>query len=106
MNRLEHLLVILMEECDELSQDTAKALRFGVHEQRDLPTSNAQRMNQEYNDLAAVIGMINAEMHLQGGGAIFNNDADMARAKRKKVEKYLKYSEECGTLGPLTTPSR
>lgn len=93
MNRTEHLLVIMVEELAELQQQVTKALRFGVHEQRDLPTSNHDRIQAEYNDLAAVIEMLMEEGVLD----IYCDDARMA-AKREKVEKYLKYSDECGTL--------
>ena len=92
MNRLEQLLVICGEECSELHQETCKALRFGIHEQRDLPTSNHERMQKEYTDLLAMINMLNAE------GLALYYDATLVQAKREKVEKYLLYSKECGTL--------
>ena len=92
MNRLEHLLTILMEECCELAQDTAKAKRFGVNEQRDLPTSNRDRMEKEFNDVFAVIEMLKDE------GCILRLDPVAMELKKAKVEKYLKYSAECGTL--------
>lgn len=93
MNRLEHLLTILMEECCELAQDVAKAKRFGIHEQRDLPTSNCERIQKEFNDLLAIIDMLNGEFHLG-----LYRDVKLVKAKISKVEKYLKYSKECGTL--------
>lgn len=94
MNRLEHLLVITAEECSELAQETAKSLRFGVYEQRDLPTTNLERMQVEYNQLLAMIDMVNIELgfpHLQ-------RDEGIIEEKRAKVEKYLLYSKELGTL--------
>jgi NTP pyrophosphatase (non-canonical NTP hydrolase) len=94
MNRLEHLLTILCEECNELSQATTKALRFGVNEQRDLPTSNLERMQAELNDLAAMIEM------LQDEGLDLNISGVAKALKRRKVEQYLLYSKECGTLTP------
>lgn len=93
MKRLEMLLTILMEECNELAIDTSKAIRFGLDEQRDLPTSNRERMNKEYNDLIAVVDMINAEV-----GDVFRCNTEAMRKKQEKVEKYMKYSQECGTL--------
>ena len=92
MNRLEHLLVILMEECAEVAKETSKALRFGINEQRDLPTSNYERIQKEWSDLQAVIDMIGDE------GFPIIACIDEMDAKRAKVEKYLKYSIECGTL--------
>jgi len=84
MNRAEHLLVILGEECSELHQETCKALRFGVHEQRDLPTSNHDRIKKEFNDLLAMVDMLNDE-----GLNIYINPT-LIKKKREKVEKYLK----------------
>lgn len=99
MNRIEHLLTVLMEECCELAQDTSKAKRFGVHEQRDLSTSNHDRMQKEYNDLLAMIDMLNEEE-----GFDLHRDPKLIRFKRAKVEKYLLYSLECGTLDATLTP--
>jgi len=94
MNRLEHLLTILGEECSELHQETCKALRFGLDEQRDLPTSNIERMQREFNDLLAMIEMVN---DAYGDNVLFT-DYPLKDAKKLKVEKYLLYSKELGTL--------
>ena len=107
MNRKEHLLTILGEECSELHQELCKALRFGIWEQRDLPTSNSQRIFKEYNDLIAMVEMVNEvakETSFQeasvtvGDKGIMYRDEKMIQAKKKKVEKYLLYSKELGTL--------
>lgn len=92
MNRQEHLLVIFSEECSEVAQEVAKALRFGVNEQRDLPTSNLERIQKEFNQLMAMRDMLWDE------GVCIRDDQETRRAKRVKVEQYLKYSKECGTL--------
>lgn len=92
MNRLEHLLVIFSEECAEVAQETSKALRFGVDEQRDLPTSNLDRIQKEFNQLLAMREMLKNE------GVVIESDLIVQREKIEKVEKYLLYSEECGTL--------
>ena len=93
MNRGEHLLTILSEECAEVTQAATKAMRFGMHEQRDLPTSNYDRLNEEINDLYAVIEMVEHAFDIG-----LERNGEMINAKQEKVEKYLKYSEECGTL--------
>jgi len=92
MNRLDHLLVIFAEECSELAQETSKALRFGIDEQRDLPTSNRERMSYEFSQLIAMKGMLEAE------GILIPCDTDIMREKQEKVEKYLLYSAELGRL--------
>ena len=94
MNRKEHLLTILGEECSELHQEISKALRFGMYEQRDLPTSNVERIQKEFNDVIALVEMIN-DFYQEN---IFCTDFDLIKAKTEKVEKYLLYSKELGTL--------
>jgi len=96
MNRLEHLMCIFREECSEVSQEVSKAMRFGLFEQRDLPTSNAERINKEFNDLLAMVEMLKDESPPLRLG----RNQEMIDAKKEKVEKYLIYSAECGTLNP------
>lgn len=92
MNRMEHLLVIMMEECAELQKELSKALRFGIDEQRDLPTSNYERICAEFSDFEGVRELLKRE------GRPITADLNQVSQKIHKVEKYLKYSEECGTL--------
>lgn len=97
MNRTEHLLTILAEECAEVAKNATKALRFGLTDHEPgLHESNAERIMYEYHDLQAVIVM------LQGHGLLpvvpDEIIVDRVRAKCAKVEKYLLYSAKCGTL--------
>lgn len=92
MNRLEHLMTILSEECGEVVQATTKAMRFGLEEGRDIQTTNAARMRSEINDLIAMVEMLEME------GIDLSPDYDARAEKKAKVEKYLLYSVECGTL--------
>ena len=94
MNRLEHLLTILTEECAEVQQAVTKALRFGLNEGRDIDCTNAERLRQELNDLIASVEMLVAE------GVNLSADPVAKEMKKRKVEKYLLYSAECGTLEP------
>ena len=90
MTREEHLLDILIEECAEVIQRTTKAKRFGLTEvQPEQSLSNLQRIVYELNDIAAV-----ADMLTQGSWM----DERMIDAKRTKIEHFLEYSKECGTL--------
>lgn len=93
MNRGEHLITILIEECAEVIQASTKAKRFGMHEQRDLPTSNYDRLLLEVNDIYGVIEMVEHAYNID-----LSRRRDLIEAKQRKVERYLKYSEECGTL--------
>ena len=86
MKRLDHLLVILMEECAEVQKEAAKALRFGLH------PDNVLRLNNELNDLVAMVEMVTDE-----GVDLAPCDLKIRR-KREKVEKFLMFSREVGTL--------
>ena len=96
MNRGEHLLTILSEECAEVTQAATKALRFGMHEQRDLPTSNYDRLKAEINDFYAVVEMVEHCFDVD-----LERNQEQINAKQEKVEKYLRYSFQCGTLSPI-----
>jgi len=95
MTRQEQLLVILMEECAEVSQRASKALRFGLTDpagtEPGQPYTNQDRLLMEINDLYAVIDMT------------FNNRGSylspmLIQDKKEKVEKYLKLSKKLGLL--------
>lgn len=94
MNRKEHLLTILSEECMEIGKECTKALRFGTEDHHPTQTgTNAQKINNEYNDLLAVISMLNDEGYLN-----ITIDNEKISNKKDKIEKYLLYSLERGTL--------
>jgi hypothetical protein len=100
MNRQEHLMTIAMEECAEVAQRISKALRFGMEEvQPGQGLTNRDRIRQEYSDLASALEML-------GIGAPLGKWMD---EKRAKVETFLRYSEQCGTLkgeSPRPAPDR
>ncbi len=98
MNRQEHLLTIAAEECAEVAQRIAKALRFGMEQVQedadDQPQenperlTNAQRIVREYNDLKAMMEMLDLDISLP----------EQRDRKKVKVLRYLQRSERCGTL--------
>lgn len=93
MNRTEHLLTILAEECTEVAQRCTKALRFTLDEvQPGQELSNAQRIVDEIDDVLGVFGMLRA------GGLLPPTSHDRQEAKKAKVEQYLKLSEAWGAL--------
>lgn len=94
MTRTEHLLSILAEECAEVAQRTTKAMRFGLTEiQPGQEQSNAERIMAEYHDLMAVVEM------LQDAGELPKfYSVSKIMAKQAKVEHYLKFSDNCGTV--------
>jgi NTP pyrophosphatase (non-canonical NTP hydrolase) len=94
MNRQEHLLTILAEECAEVAQRASKALRFGLGEvQPGQSLTNAERIVGELTDLFSVVSMLVDEEHINLCGS-----AAAEQAKRAKVEKFLQLSEQLGTL--------
>jgi hypothetical protein len=91
MNREEHLLVILAEECAEVAKETSKALRFGMYEiMPGQPLSNRERILRELNDLWAFVEMLD----------LAHVSREEIQDKKVKVAKYMRYAEQCGTLQP------
>jgi hypothetical protein len=101
MNKKEHYLTILAEECSEvaicanrLAQRVTKALRFGVDEiQPGQLLSNAERIAQELNDL---IGSV--EMLIDDGILDWQVNRDAVEAKKEKIKYFLERSKEYDTL--------
>jgi hypothetical protein len=59
MNRIEHLLVCVTEECAEIAQAADKALRFGLEDgSPERQSTNAEDIVKEYSDLVALIRML------------------------------------------------
>ncbi len=96
MNRTEHLLSCLAEECAEVAQRVSKALRFGLDEvQPGQDFTNAQRIGQEFHDLLAVVEMLEDE-----GALDRPTDTHAIERKKAKVLSFMEYAEQCGTLTP------
>jgi hypothetical protein len=94
MNRKEHLLAIVAEECNEVGQRAHKAMRFGINEVQDGQNlDNAARLIYEFNDLVGVMRMLHNEGHIP-----YPFDGKMQDAKIAKVEQFLLLSKEMGTL--------
>ena len=99
MTRDEHLMVIAMEECHEVAQRLSKALRFGMEEvQPGQHMTNRERVTVEVADLRAMFDMLGID-----------DDSPfvhrLALEKRAKVEHFLNYSAECGTLAGDPAPT-
>ncbi len=99
MNKQEHSLVIFQEELGELAmellslqQQVSKALRFGINEQRDLPTSNLERIEAEWNDLLGSV------LKLRSVGINLKPDVNAIARKMEKIDKYTSYAESLGTI--------
>lgn len=95
MNKIEHLLTIMNEEAAEIAKEGSKCLRFGVDEiYKPIGISNAERVKVEFNDLLAVIEMLQEE----GALPKTMTDVDMILKKKTAIRTMMAYSKECGTL--------
>ena len=93
MNRQEHLLTIVGEECSEVHQVCSKALRFGLeHKKPDQSHTNHIRLLQEFNDL---LGAMELLFQCPIENLISRTDME---AKKERIEKFLEISKECGRL--------
>ena len=95
MNRTEHLLFTLAEECAKVAQRLSKAARFGMHEvQPGQLLTNRERILSELNDLWAVVEMLD----------LATVDRAAIAKKKDKVQMFMQYAEfQCGTLDALTS---
>lgn len=73
----------------------SKALRFGLSEVQPGQTlTNAERIEDEMRDLLLVYRMP------ADTGLVVPIEHFTFAGRRAKVEKFLEYSEKCGTLSP------
>jgi len=95
MNKTEHLLTCLMEECAEIQKAAAKALRFGLddHAPDEPEVTNGENIAFECIDLFAVIEMLE-EMEVIPQLP----KSELVQQKKDKVLKYIKYAEERGSI--------
>lgn len=95
MNRTEHLLSCLAEECAEVSQRVSKALRFGLDEvQPGQPLRNSDRIEEELRDLFAVASILASEGVI---GWCLPEQTEVTR-KADKIEHFMSISREQGVL--------
>ena len=87
MNRQEHLLTILMEECSEFSIELSELILLDNDLREYNGSANHDLMLKEFNDIMAIINMLNEE-----GIDIFRNN-EFIRIKRGEVKKHLKESD-------------
>lgn len=99
MNKQEHFLTVFAEELGELATELLelqkqifKAQRFGIDEQRDLPTTNRQRIEAEWSDL------LGSMVKLKSVGINLMPDLDAIALKVAKIDQYTVYAEQLGTV--------
>ena len=95
MNRIEHLLATLAEECAEVGLAVGKALRFGLQTAGpdSLGDTNADDIARELNEVIAV-----AQMLMELGVLPERDSARDIEDKRQRVLGYMQFAEEIGTI--------
>ena len=94
MNRIEHLLACLGEECGEVQQVVGKSLRFGIYDcNPDFKLPNFELIQAEITDLIAVYELLCWEI----GDDPILLDLGVAK-KQQKVQKYMQYAIKAGVL--------
>lgn len=94
MNYQQYLLIKLAEEASELAQIALKTAQFGLYETcPGKDETNIQHVTAEYNDVIAIVEMINTEIY-----DLLERDSYLVDAKKQKVMKYLQYSNKLGQV--------
>ena len=88
-----YLLGTLGEESGEIQQAIGKILRFGLYDQHREKEPNFRELQKEVHDLIAVYQMVCDEID-----ECHKLDPDVLLAKKEKVRKYMRYSQEIGHL--------
>lgn len=99
MTEDQNALLVFAEELAEvavellkLQNQVSKAIRFGIDEQRDLPTSNRERISAEWNDLLGSLEV------LAKRGINLTPDIEAISKKVAKIQLYTNYSKELGQV--------
>lgn len=94
MNKIEYLLTCFIEECAEVQHETTKALRFGLNDKwKDDPRKQSEKIVDEFHDLMAIY-----EKLVEEGVLSDCNVRDLIETKKLKLETFMNYSRENGTL--------
>ena len=97
MNKQEHLLVLLMEECAEVQHACSKALRFGLHDKwPEKAASNIECVAQELIDVKAIAKLLSEECVLPV--ELTSDDALKVQNKIVRVKAMMNYSVNKGKL--------
>ena len=93
MNRTEHLLIKLGEECAEIQKEVAKAQLFGLDDCKPGTTvSNLDAIRHEYNDLHAIVEM------LKEAGIDLPVSREKIDEKKRRVEIWMEHARSKGIL--------
>ncbi|SEQ48673.1 hypothetical protein SAMN03080615_01644 [Amphritea atlantica] len=85
-------LLVMSLDFLKLQQQVSKAIRFGINEQRDLPTSNKERIEAEWQDLLGSV------QNLAKHGIDLRPNLSAIVMKMDKIECYTEYSKKLGQV--------
>ena len=89
MDRTQEIMLILQEECAEVTQAISKCFRFGMNEcYPGTNTTNRDRLEEEIGDLLAMVAL------LEQAGVI--TEAGLHAAFDGKIEKLKRWSKIYG----------
>lgn len=113
MKLRQYYLLKLIEECAEVSQRAAKSMQFGSDQVQsqsghsvpgsdgtvpnEQSLSNRQRLSNELNDLLSVVLILQSDFD----EVVYETRAEFDayfEAKKKKLKKYLTFSQELGMV--------
>ena len=101
MNKEEHLLILLKEECAEIIQIASKINRFGWSSTKSAMDgiTNTEQLQNEIADLTGILRMLYREVpHLK----LYMDDKQIFEAKvQEKISRTERYMEVSRNLGRL-----
>lgn len=90
----DYFLACIGEECGEIQQAIGKSLRFGLLDTNPVTKkTNWVELRKEIHDLIAVYEMLCDEFD-----RVETLDRELIDAKKERVLKYMKYSQQVGRL--------
>jgi hypothetical protein len=99
MNRIEHILDCVAEECGEVTQRAMKAARFGLSEiQPGKTENNAKRLMAEFHDLLGAMELLAEESNHVDLHPYPADRRVAIEAKKDRIRTYMVYAAEQGTL--------
>ncbi|MFA5349080.1 MAG: hypothetical protein WC309_01760 [Candidatus Paceibacterota bacterium] len=93
MNLKEHLLQTLQEECAEVIQAASKINRFGDKGTYPDGTGNIEKLEQEYNDLIAVVELLKENTDIR-----IYEDIRLINLKKAKVMLHCEVAKNNNAL--------
>jgi len=99
MNRVEELLLILSEECAEVSQAAIKCIRFGIDDEYQ-GIVNRYQLERELGDFLAMFKLLVGEAGIREATVM-----EAAEAKLIKVEQFMRNGKTPAPVA-VTKPSR